>query len=287
MAEKMRHFVKPEKMARHRGHERSSERLQSQVQVVRDAEKGEIITFALGEKSVAVNDYLPQGVAFTEAEDEKFVYEFGYQEKESGQREHIEKIYFSKQRLETLSGRLALLHEIGHALYGRSGRSPHDRYYRYLIHVADKIIDSIRASQAYRAVEESTQKRDYFVEQFKEQWKREGERRVASSQTPLRYDELTSAINDLAVIERGAWAEALQLRRRIQNERNLDILDGAQSTEIFPEIEAIALQSYERAYEPLWELVGEDAHLPRRGWFDRLFDYLEKEAIRAGMPPRS
>src|SRR3989344_7731294 len=255
------------------------EQLQSLAEVVDRPGGEQEVSISAGDRRVVLNEYLPKGIQFDGSEGAKFEYHAGQPDYWSGKApEHAPRVEFPPEARNTLEGRLSLFHEMGHGLMMRSKGFEPKRHHAYLRSIAEEIIRSVRKSSPDREAKTSDERQKIYIEEFKNAWQRRSEQEQKAGHAPLRYEDLTAAIRELAEWERGAWAEALRLRTRIAEEKGIDVLEGADTRTLFAHIETVGLQSYEDVYKPLMQLGAKDDQITRRDWMDRIFDWLERKA---------
>jgi len=277
MIETSRLFVKKEKLVRHTALEALEERrLRSRVQVIGSLEGGQIVEIVDGERRVALNRYLPERVHLIGSKD----LPFGYRNITEGG-SWIGQVEFDPRRSNTLKGRLALLHEMGHGIDASSPENQMRKDQHHLIDTAYKIYESIMESDEWEKNVSAEHRDERFVEEFKKRWEKENTDHQDKRFAPLRYRDLVETIKTLAERERHAWAETLLLRRRIRRDTDVDVLEEATTADIFRVVESEALGSYERIYGPLLRLAGEkDIEISKRDFLDKILDMLARLGTR-------
>ena len=271
-------FVRKEKLARHDQAGVLKERQFRSRAEVESREDGEQeVAIVEDERRVVLNEFLPGDVRFAGTKGA----EFGHRNIRNPRAKSEDKMFvgqveFPPEELNTLTGRLALLHEMAHGIKGFSSPDRPNRKMRETIDTAYKVYDSIKRSRALQEIASPEEHNSRYVEEFKKGWERENTEHQKKGFAALRYTELAKAIETLAGYERNTWVEALALHHRIKENSGVDILGGASTKEIFRVVESEALGDYERIYGPLLRLAGEkDVEGIRQSWIDRLFNRLE------------
>ncbi len=279
--EELHAFVETHKIGKHEGYDesRQGQFRQSLARITGDASEGHSVTIEGGGQHVVLNEYLPAGIRFVAREGAKFRYYVGEPGYRARENQNPPRIEFPPERLNTLGGRLALLHEIAHTRLERAQTRTMSPYNFMLLDIAGEIADRIRESNDYQA--QTPESRDnFFITEFKKEWLRKSNEEIAANRPPLRYEDLNVAIRQLIPMERSSWAEALKLRNLIQKKHGIDILEGASKEAIFAHIEAVALRGYQETYGPLLQLAGGDNEFSPRSWLEGIFDYLYRSTVR-------
>jgi len=279
MDERVRLFVDTEKLDKLDETKAPEKQLESLAEVVDRPEGEQEVSILAGDRRVVLNEYLPKGFLFDGSDGAEFKCHAGQPDYWSGKApEHAPRVEFPPEKLNTLEGRLSLLHEMGHGLLMGVREFEPKRYHAYLRSIAEEIIHSIQRSSLYQEAKSPDERQKVYIEEFKKAWQHRSEQKQKAGHAPLRYEDLTAAIRELAEWERGAWAEALRLRTRIAKEKGIDVLEGADTRTLFAHIKTVGLKSYEEAYKPLMQLGAKDDQITRRDWMDRIFDWLERKA---------
>jgi hypothetical protein len=221
-----------------------SRELESALSIVEDKLGNQELFLILedGER-LRLNDYLPQGIDFKGSPQDKF--SFGTQQLEhpSGETIEIARVSFDSELIDSVQGRLGLLHEIGHAIdYAENGDEAIEL--RYILR---KIKSDIINSVEFGWMDESDEKKDYFLKEFKEKWRNAARKYTETEGLRFRYMDLIEALKELVRSERAAWSNGLNLYRKIKSERNIDLLEGANVLEVFDTVDR-ALTTYEQGY---------------------------------------
>jgi len=216
--------------------------LQSTVEVV-VGEKGVAsnVFIVEGEKKFDLYEYLPKGAKFVA--DDFFGHKFfpGDFENDKGL---PPRVTFPREGINSVSGKLGILHEMGHAIMAHErgqSRSPH---FMDVIHTIDLVMRAIKKSDVYEQLKTQQERDEYLLQEFEKA-------RKSGWPPELQSDEkMAESIQALAQEERSAWAGALQLSRKIKTEKNIDMFDEATFNDIRKLIDS-DLKDYQDAYGKL------------------------------------
>ena len=229
-----------------------SRRLESKFALIENegADQELILTSSDGKK-LRLNDHLPENVKFNGGAHNIFA--CGYPENNARQpgKSHIN-ISFDSTQIDTVQGRLGLLHEIGHALdYPRPKEEKLSFLTRMIMRgIRRNIINSVeymRMDVGGSLTENSETKKREFVKQFRKKWQAVGREYANEKDPPYRYNDLIEALGYMVREERDAWSNGLKLFKKIKTEQGIDILEGAKTSEIFDSVDG-ALATYEEGY---------------------------------------
>lgn len=159
-------------------------------------------------------------------------------------------VEFPADRVNLLSGRLGILHEMGHAVDAARSVELQRGYYGgpsfyydpNLIEIARDVrtvLNRIYLSPQFNRLLSITDQERYVAKHFQDEM---GNFRIKRS-----AEEIDEFVKKLAHTERIAWACALKLYRKIRKENGIDFLGGVESKEISRLIES-DLKSYQDLY---------------------------------------
>lgn len=210
-------------------------RLQSQIEVMRD-EKGITSNVFIVEKDKKFDlyEYLPRGVVFVSTDLPKYEFRNG----DPKSKDHPPLVCFPQKEANSVSGRLGILHEMGHAIVAERNNyrsSLYESLQRYI----PLVVKSIRQSAEYEKLEDQKSRESYIAREF--------QRAIKNSPMPESDENILVAIKDQARVERSAWANALQLYRKIKKEKGINFLGETNSKEILEMVNS-NLASYQSAY---------------------------------------
>lgn len=216
----------------------------SKVEIVKD-EKGIVshVFITEDDKRFDLYEYIPTGVTFVSSDFIGYKFFPG----DPNDKEHPPLVAFPPKEIDTISGRLGLLHEMGHAIreYGEDKRrQSSSQYFMELIHLIDLIVNAIRKSDTYQQLENQEEREKYISHEFEKT-------RKSGWPPQLQSDErMLESIQALAQEERAVWAEALRLYRKIKKEKDIDILGQTTSAHLRSLIDT-DLASYQNRYGKL------------------------------------
>jgi hypothetical protein len=190
-----------------------------------------------------LNDYVPNGVDLRGGPKKKF--SFGTQQLEhpDGKLIEVHQVSFDSEIIDSVQGRLGLLHEIGHAIdYEENGDEAVE-----LRFILRKIKLDIVNSVDFMWMDESEEKKEWFLKEFKEKWRKAAKEYTEMDGLRFKYIDLIDALKELVRSERDAWSNGLKLYRKIKTEHGVDLLEGTDTSEVFESVHR-ALATYERAY---------------------------------------
>jgi hypothetical protein len=163
-------------------------------------------------------------------------------------------VTFDSEQIDTVRGRLGLLHEIGHGVdYPRPAAEKFSSLQKMIIkEIKRDIVDSVEymwmePNMFMDDSEDSKDKQAFFIAQFRKKWREAGKKYAAKAGPKFKYGDLIEALGFLVRSERDAWGNALKLYKKIKTQHNIDLLEGAKGSEIFYSVDR-ALATYERAY---------------------------------------
>ncbi len=206
------------------------EKFKSQIEIIK-GENGDLADLLItdGAKQVSLKEFLPSGIKF---DLENSIFSYSHKDK---------KIRCDPERFNTLGGRLALLHEIGHAI----DFSKNPELEKIAEGDVSKQIGEIRlafiTSWKYINLPDEESRKAYLLEELA--------REIRKSDIP--EDRLAEFIKSIASIERMGWAEALKLYRKIKKDGDLDLLEGAKTKNIIGWLEQASLGIYDKVYGEL------------------------------------
>src|SRR3989338_4811890 len=139
---------------------------QSKAEILKD-EKGVVshIFIKEGDKKFDLYEYMPEGVKFVSSDFIGYKFFTG----DPNDKEHPPLLAFPPKEVDTVSGRLGILHEMGHATreYGKDKpRQSSSRYFMELIHLIDLIVKAIRKSDTYQQLENQEAREKYISLEF-------------------------------------------------------------------------------------------------------------------------
>ena len=221
------------------------ESLKSQIEVVQPSKSTYNIQHLFvveGDKRFDLGEYLPKGVLFREGQEWAFSPE---KKKESlFSVEDPPNVRVPLHEINTQSGRLALLHEMGHAIEEIKLDRAQPAKLRKLITDISNILITIRRSSEYLDIESQDDRDDYLKKKFHGM-------RKSTAFSELGDDEtFLNAIQQLARDERNAWANALLLYRKIKRDKGVSFLGEMNKDEVFALIED-KLATYQKTYSTL------------------------------------
>lgn len=214
----MEKFPKPEKAER-------AEKFSSHLKISKTPE-GEVLELVEGNKKINFKNFVPDGVEFITEDFLNFAYD-----------PENRVLTIDEAKLNSLKGRLSLLHEMGHAIDfdKNKGDSAEWIAQRELFEKINAIKIAILFSKNYSQSLTREAREAYFIKTFAEG--------VKTLKIP--EPDLEKFIKMLAKEERTAWAEALKLYRRIKQETEIDLLGGTQFKEMSQLLED-PLENYEK-----------------------------------------
>lgn len=223
-----------------REREAQNEVLQSQIEVVRDEEG---LTTAVivreGDNVFDLYDYLPDGTIFIA---HKLHLGYQYWPGDSKSEGHPPKVCFPEEEINSTSGRLGILHEMGHAIDATRRKPPvpygAPRRQRDIF----LIVREIQKSEEYQQLGGQDEKDEHLVQEFREA--------IKSGPLAMSDEEILVSIKGLAREERDAWAASLRLHRQIKKEKGVDLFGGMTNKEITTSLEE-DLAAYQRLYAML------------------------------------
>ncbi|HEY0010737.1 MAG TPA: hypothetical protein VGB97_02375 [Candidatus Paceibacterota bacterium] len=195
-------------------------------------------------EELRLNDYVPEGVEFRGEPKSRFSCGIQTFTLPDGEVTNIYEVRFNSETIDTVQGRLGLLHEIGHAIDYAEHNGDEGIESRFVI---KKIESDIINNAEFMWMDESEEKQRWFLQTFKKKWREAAKEYSAEVGLKFRYKDLIDGLREFVRCERDAWGKGLNLYRKIQSERGIDVLEGAESTEIFDSVNR-ALKSYERGY---------------------------------------
>ena len=218
------------------------------VVVENENKKQELILKSSEGNEFSLNEYLPEDVVFKGAVGNEFSYAFA--DVGPPYRRIIEhQVRFDTNTIDTVGGRLALLHEIGHAIDYSS--SPESKIAKFT-HLTRSLISQIRHdivhSPEYLSIQDPEEKEVFFVQKFREGWKVKAKEFAGERIPHFKYKDLITGFGHMVREERAAWANALRLYRRIKTEHSVDLFENAETSEVFDWVNGKALASYEGAF---------------------------------------
>lgn len=225
--------------------ETEGKKLSSNIEVINDQKEDQRLSVSEGDGHICLNDYLPAEVNFAGLSDGQF----RFWKDDSGSapwRSDCEyKIEFPLDKINNLSGRLGLLHEIGHAR-NFSSSSQVNEYEFFIRELTDNLKYSIKNSEDYKKIQDLRERDNFFINKFKQDWR--GATQEFRKNIPnFPYQNAIQAIEYIVESERNAWAEGLKLYRLIQKENKIDLFAGVSHEEIFDSIN-YAMGTYEKEW---------------------------------------
>jgi hypothetical protein len=202
------------------------------------------ITFVNGEKRVEMEKFLPRKYQFFP--DTEFACHFHMPLiTDTGRIEFV-----ADEVKKTAGGRLALLHEIGHAEMGllRHVEDPYLQGMLTAMQTHSKLLRERMESIAFSSPEEKRQYIETSTNNF------------LGIFTEEHKQALPGLLQRLAKNEREAWARALKLYRRIKDEQGVDLLAGTKNKKILECVNSEdTLGWYQKHYEFFESLVPEES----------------------------
>lgn len=212
-----------------------------------NCKEGQILEVDAGEQKARLNDFLPEGVEFAGSEGAR--YNFDYDDSNSPPWETIieYKVRFPLEEINSVKGRLGLLHEMGHAANDLAQDAKGDKFRHLIRGMAYLIRDKIVDSPNYKNIEDSASKNEYYIKQFKKRWRKESYRNTGEGVPYLTFSRFLGQVDEWEQEEYDAWTRALEIYKRIKKETSIDLLRGATNNDIFNQI-----NFYLARYEELW-----------------------------------
>ncbi len=217
--------------------------LESKIEITKDQGGKTIGVIVIeGEKRLDLCEFLPEGTVFYAHDSPPGFtfsgYHFWPRDLRSSDNSSI--VDFPVREMNSPSGRLGILHEIGHALTTiPSWYSYYDRDLFRLIQLTTKFICE---SPQYQRLKTQKYRDALLVKEFY--------RQMQSSPVPKSEEEIEKCIKAFFRDERMAWAVGLKLYRRIKDERGIDLLGGMKREEAFNMVNH-DLESYQNIYGKL------------------------------------
>lgn len=211
--------------------------LNSKIEVVKDG-TGRIKSVMIieGDKKIDLYEFLPIGTVFIANDQANYLFWPG----DPKSKNHPPMVEFPVQEVNSINGRLGILHEIGEAICASKCNYPDWYFSNNIIRTIEVTIKFIWRRLEYRRLKKQASKDNYLRKEF---WKE------MESGPSFKYSReiILATIRKLARKERDAWAEALKVYRRIKSEKGIDILGGVKSESITKALEG-DLASYHLAY---------------------------------------
>jgi len=211
------------------------DKLLSVIEIIKDPKGNTTSVIAVeGEKKLDLSELLPEGTVFVVNDaclrSPNYGFHYRHGDPRSGDRPST--IEFPAAEINSQSGRLGMLHEIGHALTDPSNRQGLFRTIRLTIELveASPEIDKLKTQEDCDA---------FIVKEFHRQMK---ERPM-----PITDEEISICINRIIRDEEVAWETVLILHHKVKDEEGIDLLGGL-SDEKISEIANIDLASYRNTY---------------------------------------
>ena len=248
MIKPLRHFIRPERPTSS-AEDIADRPLRSKLTVKGERDYLDEVTISDGNKSVLLNKYLPERVRFNGRRGNIFGFMLDVVRAPDPSPDGLQLglyslVLFPPERTDTLEGRIALLHEIGHAMLPRNEKA--GRNNRYL-KIAEEIISEIQSTGEFMQIAPSMRS-DYLLRIFQHRWNVRNAEKARMGESMITNAMLVEAIKYRVQEERESSANALKLHKQIKKKEGIDILGGATTEEIFKIINEISLRSHEEAY---------------------------------------
>ena len=225
-------------------HEESVDRqLVSRIEIITNSKGYQELYVVTGDQKVCLNDFIPKELAFWGKLGGSFCFRENDDNSPPTRRIVQREISFPIEEIDTVYGRLALIHETGHGL--RSFKPDFVMTHGIVYQLALLVISEIKESDQFNKIETPEARNKFLVQEFKKRYEEEA---VVKLNFPIKYKIFLRELESMVIEERGAWAEALNMYRRIKEESGVDILDGLSSDEIFSEINSKFLGKYEETF---------------------------------------
>ena len=225
--EKLPHSTRAERV--------SENELKSKINIIKDREGRVSSVIAIeGKKSFDLSELLPEGTVFvvSDALPGSPFYGFHYRPGNPRSSDDPPMVKFSSRGINSQSGRIGLLHEIGHAIISSPGR-------RGLFRTISLTIELVEVSPEINKLKTQKDYDAFLVKEFYRQMKERPD--------PVTEEEISHCINDVIRDEEMAWEAALKLYHKVKDEKGIDLLGGLSEEEI-SKTANIDLASYRDVY---------------------------------------
>jgi len=209
------------------------EKLKSQIEIMEDKDGKIDLVVTEGDNRASFKDFMPSGVALKTVKGNKDDMEYDLIGRN---------VFFAPAEINSVEGRLALLHEVGHAISfaeygGLIDQLREFKEIRKRISVARYEVSMfvLRTKDTKFRMLSSKEKRAYLDKKMVQEIKA----------LHIPKEKLAEYIKFLAQCERRGWAEGLKLYRKIKKEKNIDLFEGIKNKVIIDLVKD-PLKSYER-----------------------------------------
>lgn len=204
------------------------ERFKSQIEVVK-SEKGKPLDVLIteGDKKVGLKKFIPEGIRLIDSKSEALFTYFPISKQ----------LHFNVKEINSLAGRLGLIHEIGHSIDFRDEKRAQEwQLLKEVRNQLRKIFQPLLELETYKQTS-NWKKPEFLAKHLPEI--------LPVIRDNIPQDKLENYVKCLADFERVAWANALKLYRKIKQEEGVDLFAGIKNKEIIQAIEG-PLGGYEK-----------------------------------------
>jgi len=210
----------------------SEEKFKSYIEIAREKESNSAdLVIIEGDKQVSLQEFLPSGVKFS-LKRLGMVFSYNLENKE---------VHFQTRNLNTLGGRLSLLHEMGHAIDFSKNPESEKATEGDIWKQISEIRTALSSSKEFFDLPDEKSRNAYMLEGLIREFQK----------LDIPEDRLVEFTKSLARDERTAWAEALKLYRKIKKDKDLDLLEGAKTKDIIEFMEQASLGQYYKFFKRL------------------------------------
>lgn len=220
--------------------------LKSQIEIIKDSK--EIATSILvreGDKTIELLELLPANVIYQVRNEGSPFSDYYYSW------DNPARVSFPAREINTIDGRLAMLHEIGHAIYAEEHQEKHPPYDDLAI-LHFRIFEKYaKLSAAYKRTKPENRDK-YLTKKFEQEMIKKDRNPYFKDQGGYRL-MLFREIKLLFKHEREAWKEALKFRRKILQQKGIDLLaniDDQRIKKTLAQSFDLRLQTYDKYFTP-------------------------------------